>query len=174
MKKRLLFVCALAFLVSSLMVCTESAAADSSFGIGVNYFLPLKFISDEGFDSDFLSYLLTFRKGIGTAFSWEVMLDYFPGSDFSGLDMGMVPTLSLIWGRTLNLGLGIGKTYWKESGESGEWGDSILLLQGGANLPLGEAAALNLSLFGYLDKLGDISDLGTDNITIAVRFFFKF
>ncbi len=174
MKKRLLFVCALAFLVSSLMVCTESAAADSSFGIGVNYNIPLKYLSDVGFDSDGLSYLLAFRKGMGTAFSWEVMLNYFTGSDFEGLDMAMIPAFSLIWGRTLNLGLGIGKPYWKESGGSGEWGDSIFLLQGGANLPLGEAAALNLSLFSYLDKLGDISDLGTDNITIAVRFFFKF
>ncbi len=147
-------------------------ASGSSFGVGVHY----NIISEENegalIDSDYLSYVVSLRQRMRDGMSVEFSLDYYPGHD--GIRHIVRPTACLLWGETLNFGVGATRSYAKPEGEGGEWSDVSYLVQGGVRFPVRRDIDINIDAFYFMQKFSELKDIDFDSLTFAARLFFRF
>ncbi len=149
-----------------------ACAENSGFGGGIHYNVTSGDISDTGFDTNYFSYVVSFRQRIRPNLRAELSLDYFPGR--KEIDRVIRPFATLLWGDLINAGIGVTRSYMSRDEGSGEWSDFSYQLQGGVGLPLGADRKLYVDAFYFLQKFDEIRDIDARNITFAARLFFMF
>ena len=168
-----------------LIVFTLSALAaaplraELGIGGGVFYNRQLGDIKDDdGFDKDFISYMVSVKYELISLLAVEGSLDYYPGND-KAVDYTLRPMATgLVQLSFLNAGVGINSTYTKYDSPAGsskdKWSDMSYHFKAGIQLDFFDLLWICGDCYYFVDDLKDIEDFDSDLLTFGARAFIPF
>ena len=154
------------------------ARAELGIGGGVYYNRQLGDIKDDdGFEKDFISYMLSVKYEPISLLAVEGSLDYYPGKD--AIDYTVRPMATgLLQLSFLNAGVGINSTYTKYESPSGgtddKWSDLSYHFKAGIQLDFFDLLWICGDCYYFVDELKDVEDFDSDLLTFGARAFIVF
>ena len=166
-------------IAAALAAGAGAVRAELGIGGGVYYNRQLGDIKDDdGFDKDFISYMLSVKYQPISLLAVEGSLDYYPGND-KAIDYTLRPMATgLVQLAFLNAGVGINSTYTKYDSPSGgskdKWSDMSYHFKAGIQLDFFDLLWICGDCYYFVDDLKDIEDFDSDLITFGARAFILF
>lgn len=155
-----------ALFVVLVAIGQDSVADPHRLGAGVRYNAAASDIGD--FDSDGLSYLISYQFVPADLFKLEADVEIMPSS-LTGTETAFVPQVYAILGGTLYAGLGIGIAYM-----DGEFADDpVYNIRLGVDIPLG-AIHIDINANYRFTDFDQVSDFESDNIQVGLLGRYEF